>query len=119
MLSAKCVPKWKDVEYGVPHPRFIRPLVRINGHTEDAPEGYVIDPCFLPPTVLQLDECDMTLRVNDALLDLNPLLPCFKVAASDGPPVNPPSAGYLPFNFDVTNSQLYVYAGGVWHKSNP
>ena len=34
--------------YGSPNPRYIRPVVRINGMVQDAPVGYVINPCFLP-----------------------------------------------------------------------
>jgi hypothetical protein len=114
MLTAKCVPVWKDIHYGVPQPRFIRPLVRIDGMAQDMPQGYHIDPCFLPPTILQLDECELLLRVNDALLDLRPLLPCFKVAAGVGAPAGEPSQGYLPFYLDKAAKKLWVYAGGEW-----
>ena len=34
--------------YGSPNPRYIRPVVRINGIVQDAPVGYVVNPCFLP-----------------------------------------------------------------------
>ena len=34
--------------YGSPNPRYIRPVVRINGMVQDAPVGYVVNPCFLP-----------------------------------------------------------------------
>ena len=34
--------------YGSPNPRYIRPVVRINAMVQDAPVGYVINPCFLP-----------------------------------------------------------------------
>ena len=34
--------------YGNPNPRYIRPVVRINGMVQDAPVGYVVNPCFLP-----------------------------------------------------------------------
>ena len=34
--------------YGSPNTRYIRPVVRINGMAQDAPVGYVINPCFLP-----------------------------------------------------------------------
>ena len=34
--------------YGSPNPRYIRPVVRINAMLQDAPVGYVINPCFLP-----------------------------------------------------------------------
>lgn len=34
--------------YGNPNPRYIRPAVRINGMVQDAPVGYVVNPCFLP-----------------------------------------------------------------------
>lgn len=117
MLTAKH--QWADnIQYGVPDPRFIRPLVRIDAMVQDAPQGYILDPCFLPPTILQLDECDLTLRVNDALLDLRPLLPCFQVAASSGVPSGPPSDGYLPFYVDQLTRILWVYAGGQWIQTN-
>jgi hypothetical protein len=114
MLNSTCVPKWADVQYGTPKPRFIIPLVRIDAMTQDMPKGYTIDPCFLPPTILQLDECAMLLRVNDALLDLKPLLPCLSVAASGAAPTNPPSAGYLPIHVNKVTKKLSVYAGGEW-----
>ncbi len=34
--------------YGSPNPRYIRPVVRINGMVQDAPVGYAVNPCFLP-----------------------------------------------------------------------
>ena len=34
--------------YGSPNPRYIRPVVRINGMVQDTPVGYVVNPCFLP-----------------------------------------------------------------------
>ena len=34
--------------YGSPNPRYIRPVVRINGMVQDAPVGYVVNPCFIP-----------------------------------------------------------------------
>ena len=34
--------------YGSPNPRYIRPVVRINGMVQDVPVGYVVNPCFLP-----------------------------------------------------------------------
>ena len=34
--------------YGSPNPRYIRPVVRINAMVQDAPVGYVINPCFIP-----------------------------------------------------------------------
>ena len=34
--------------YGSPNPRYIRPVVRINGMVQDAQVGYVVNPCFLP-----------------------------------------------------------------------
>lgn len=34
--------------YGSPNPRYIRPVVRINAMVQDAPVGYVVNPCFLP-----------------------------------------------------------------------
>ena len=34
--------------YGSPNPRYIRPVVRINGMVQDAPVGYVVNPGFLP-----------------------------------------------------------------------
>ena len=34
--------------YGSPNPRYIRPVVRINAMLQDAPVGYVVNPCFLP-----------------------------------------------------------------------
>ena len=34
--------------YGSPNPRYIRPVVRINGMVHDAPVGYVVNPCVLP-----------------------------------------------------------------------
>lgn len=34
--------------YGSPNPRYIRPVVRINGMVQDAPVGYVVNPCVLP-----------------------------------------------------------------------
>ena len=34
--------------YSSPNPRYIRPVVRINGMVQDAPVGYVVNPCFLP-----------------------------------------------------------------------
>lgn len=115
MLTAKLDPMWyESVHYGSPAPRVIKPLVRINGMVEDMPTGYIIDACLLPPTILQLDECDLTLRVNDALLNLQALLPCFKVAAASGVPQNPPSAGYLPLYVDQLTSKLWVFAGGIW-----
>ena len=36
------------ISYGSPNPRYIRPVVRINGMVQDAPVGYVVNPCFLP-----------------------------------------------------------------------
>ena len=36
------------VTYGNPNPRYIRPVVRSNAMLQDAPVGYVINPCFLP-----------------------------------------------------------------------
>ena len=36
------------VTYGNPNPRYIRPVVRINAMLQDAPVGYVVNPCFLP-----------------------------------------------------------------------
>jgi hypothetical protein len=78
MPNNSLIPHWPDVSYGVPQPRFIKPLVRINGMVEDAPHGYKIDPCYLPPTILQLDVCGFLLRVNDAIIDLEPMLICFR-----------------------------------------
>lgn len=34
--------------YGSPNPRYIKPLVRINGMTNDVPFGYTLNPCILP-----------------------------------------------------------------------
>ena len=34
--------------YGSPNPRYIRQVVRINGMVQDAPVGYVVNPCVLP-----------------------------------------------------------------------
>lgn len=34
--------------YGVPEDRVFKPLVRINGVIQDAPQGYKIDACYLP-----------------------------------------------------------------------
>lgn len=81
------------------------------------PAGYRMDPCFMAPTLLQLDECDMTLRVNDALLDLRPLLPCFQVGAAGEGPGDEPSAGYLPFHINKVTGELFIYAGGEWLKT--
>lgn len=34
--------------YGSPNPRYIKPLVRINGMANDVPFGYTLNPCILP-----------------------------------------------------------------------
>lgn len=34
--------------YGSPNPRYIKPLVRINGMTNDIPFGHTLNPCILP-----------------------------------------------------------------------
>lgn len=115
--STKIVRWWKTLNYGIPTPRFISPLVRINGVTDEMPAGYHISHCNLPPTVLQIDECNLTLRVNDAQISLLALLPCFQIAAGTGVPNNPPSDGYLPFYVDQATKDLYAYAGGNWIKT--
>lgn len=117
MLTASYAPMWADIAYGVPAPRFIQPLVRIDGMVQDMPQGYQLAPCFLPPTILQLDECEMTLRVNDALLDLRPLLPCFQVGSAGVGPGEEPSEGYLPFHLNKATGELYIYAAGEWLKT--
>ena len=35
-------------DHGTPKPRYFRPLVRINGMTNDLPYGSHLDPCWLP-----------------------------------------------------------------------
>lgn len=108
--------KWAtNTNYGSPQPRYISPVVLINKQMEEIPKGYKIDPCLLPSTILQLDECEQILRVNDAQIDLKGLMPCLQAAAGNGPPTGKPSAGYLPFYADLSNNnKLYIYAGGSW-----
>lgn len=41
-------PLTPNKSYGVPNPRYIRPIVRINGLVQDMPFGYKFNPCWLP-----------------------------------------------------------------------
>ena len=44
---------WYSVTYGTPNPRFIRPLVRINGMTEDVRVLFISSPSLF---IIYLDE---------------------------------------------------------------
>lgn len=41
----------QPVRYGAPSIRVFKPLVRINGLMQDAPEGYKIATCYLPDVI--------------------------------------------------------------------
>jgi hypothetical protein len=119
MITATTNRKWLlTTQQGGPKPRYFKPLVFVNKQMQEADLGYSLDPTFMPPTILQLDECELVLRVNDAQLDLKALIPAFRISAGTGAPTGIPSAGYLPFYLDQNNSNLYVYAGGSWYKTN-
>ena len=109
---------WYSVTYGTPNPRFIRPLVRINGMTEDMPFGYKFDPCLLPPTVLRINNCNQTLQVNDAMISYKDMFPCMKLPNGSGAPVSAPQEGYYPFYLDLTTKDFYVFVAGTWYKTN-
>jgi hypothetical protein len=45
-----CEPKFELIDppqHGVPNPRYFKPLVRINGITQDAPFNWKLDTCYL------------------------------------------------------------------------
>lgn len=109
---------WYGVLYGTPKPRYIRPLVRINGMTEDMPFGAKFDPCLMPPTILRIDTCNQTLQVNDAMVSYKDIFPCKQVAVGVGAPVNPPSDGYYPIYIDTATGIQYTYAGVRWYQTS-
>ena len=108
---------WYDVHYGTPTPRYIRPLVRINGMTEDAPYGYKLHPCFLPKTVLVIDHCAQTLQVNDTKVSYADMFPCLKLPVGSGAPTGAPAEGYYPFYLDLVTKDFYVFESGTWYKT--
>lgn len=56
--------------YGSPNPRYIRPVVRINAMVQDAPVGYVINPCFLPMEEIA-EATNQTLSQTDNVVTLS------------------------------------------------
>ena len=116
------LPYWYDVHYGTPHPRYIRPLVRINAMTEDAPFGYKLHPCFLPSTIVVIDNCAQTLQVNDTKVSYADMFPCDKLAIGSTDPVTSPSEGYYPFYLKLltpTTANLFAHNGNSWIKIVP
>ena len=79
------------ISYGSPNPRYIRPVVRINAMVQDAPVGYVINPCFLPMEeiaaatnqAITLDGSTLTLSDGGGSVEL----PAGTMAAGTEPPV--------------------------------
>ena len=113
---------WYSVTYGTPNPRFIRPLVRINGMTEDMPFGYKFDPYLMPPTILRINNCNQTLQVNDAMISYKDMFPCLKLPVGSDDPVNAPSEGYYPFYLKLltpTTANLFAHTGTAWVKIVP
>ena len=108
---------WYSVTYGTPNPRFIRPLVRINGMTEDMPFGYKFDQCIMPPTILRINNCEQTLQVNDAMISYADMFPCLKLPVGSGAPTAPPADGYYPFYLDLVTKDFYVFESGTWYKT--
>lgn len=106
-----------NVTYGTPNPRYVRPLVRVNSMVEDMPQGYKLDPCLLPDTVVRIDNCNKTLTVNSTMVSYADMFDCMKLGAGAGAPVNAPSEGYYPFYFDVQAKKLHVYVNGTWNPA--
>lgn len=110
--------QWYTVTYGTPSPRYIRPLVRINGMVEDAPVGYKLDPCMLPPTIMKVDDCNQTLQVNDAMIKYSDMFQCLKLPVGSGAPTGKPAEGYYPFYLDIVTKNFYVFDSDTWYKIN-
>ena len=56
--------------YGGPNPRYIKPLVRINGMVQDAPFGYTLNPCILPMDAIA-DATNQTLSTQGNVVTLS------------------------------------------------
>ena len=110
--------QYQSLQWGTPNPRYIRPLVRIDGLTQDMPLGAKFDPCFLPPTLLRFDPCAKTLQVNDAMVSLAELVPCPKLPMGAGAPTGTLGDGYLPLYIDTTTNESYYYDSNGWTKIN-
>lgn len=70
------------------------------------------------PIDVEIDECNGTISFNGTVVPLAIFHQCLKVASGFGPPMHPPSSGYLPQYLDISGSpphKLYVYTGGSWY----
>ena len=79
------------------------------------------DPCSSgadTPVDVEVDECGGAIRFNGTEVPLSIFHQCLKVATGFGPPIKPPTNGYLPQYLDISGSaphKLYIYAGGSWY----
>ena len=70
------------------------------------------------PVDVEVDVCGRTIRFNGTEVPLSIFHQCLKVATGFGPPIKPPTNGYLPQYLDISGSaphKLYIYAGGSWY----
>lgn len=90
---------------GVPQPRYIQPLVRINGVVEEAPHGWTFDPCMLPAGLTPVNLIGNTLTVNGVQVVIPPVTP--PSVLSNGVP---PLALSPSVPSDVVGTDTYLLA---------
>lgn len=86
--------------YGIPDPRYIRPLVRINGMIQDMPFGYKFNPCWLP--------MDAIAEATNQTLSYNPVTRTISLSGGGGSVAFPVQV----LSYNQTTQSIELSSGG-------